>query len=111
MGHENLSLTQIVIDLVKEKWPLHPWKPRDYMRHALDFPIEAAIDYDLWPCVYILSDTVFIVKDLETVPDPVRGTTSKQAVQIRAADPQFVAELEQAVEAYLKMIPKYLFLP
>lgn len=82
------------------------------MRHASDYPIEGAIDYDLWPCVYILNDCVFVVKDLEVVPDTTtRGATSKQAVQLHAADPKFLTEFEQAVEAYLEMVPKYLFLP
>jgi hypothetical protein len=111
MGHENLSLTQIVRDLVMETWPLHPFQVRSYVRHASDYPIEAAIDYDMWPCIYILNNCVFVVKNLEIVAETASGIKSNEATQLYAADPKFFVEFECAINKYLGMIPRYLYLP
>ena len=104
MGHEDFSLIQVVTDFAKEKWPLQPFKLR-LKEHP--FKSLKALDYDHygieWPFLYVVDEVVYVVNDFDA--DDSRTTL------ISAADPQFFDKLSIAIEKYLEVISKELFLP
>jgi len=109
MGHEDFSLTQVVIDFTREKWPSQPFKPRRELKGCspLYKPL-SAIDYDHygieWPFIYVVDDVVYVAKDFDV-------DAHERKFIISAADPQFFDKLTVAIEEYLKIISQELFLP